>query len=266
MPEGPTVHRYARDHERTFARKLLHADSPNGRSTPVARAIDGRRLRGIDAIGKHLFYIFGADRQLHVHLGRFGNFTSDALPLPAVTGILRLRLWNTKMWLELRGAITIDVIDALERAAIESRLGPDPLRANADPAIAYERIIKSRSSIAQVLMDQSVVAGIGNIYRSELLFRAGIHPQSPSRSLAAATWRALWLDMRRLMEDAVERGRIVTTDPGDRARPKRVNVAADDRFYVYRRTERPCRRCGTPIQTAVIGARNVFWCPRDQPA
>ena len=239
--------------------------SPNGRSDAVAQTIDGKRLRTVEALGKHLFYVFGADTQLHIHLGRFGNFHEGELPLPEIRGILRLRLWNAKRWLELRGAITIEVIDRAQRARIGERIGSDPLDDDADPALAYAKIVKSRSPIGLLLMDQSVVSGIGNIYRSELLFRHGVHPRRPGNAVSRATWNAMWRDMRTLMDDAVVRGRIVTTDPAERRYPKRANVASEDRFYAYHRAGKPCRRCGTTILTDTIATRNVYWCPKDQP-
>jgi formamidopyrimidine-DNA glycosylase len=128
---------------------------------------------------------------------------------------------------------------------------------------AYAKIRKSRAPIGMLLMDQAVVAGIGNIYRSEILFVHGVDPKSPGSALARTTWRAMWRDLVRWMADAERNGRIVTTAPGDREKPTGA-VRRTDRFYVYRRTGLPCRRCGTAIVTGVMGNRNVFWCPHDQ--
>lgn len=265
MPEGPQVARYARLQSEVLAGKRVRADSPNGRAASVAEAIDGLKLLRIEAIGKHLLYDFGRDRYLHVHLGRFGGFDDGPMPLPEPRGILRFRLYTRSHWFELRGAIAIELFDAAQRALLEARIGPSPLDPGADPALAFAKIRKSRAPIALLLMDQKIVAGIGNIYRSEILFVHGVHPRREGKTLDEPTWLAMWTDLTRLMIAGERLGRIVTTAPADREKPKGP-VRRGDRYYVYRRTGLPCRRCGTLIESAVMGNRNVFWCPHDQPA
>ena len=264
MPEGPQVARYARLQSDVLAGKRLRADSPNGRSSEVAEAIDGLKLIGIEAVGKHMLYDFGKDRYLHVHLGRFGNFHDGAMPLPEVRGILRLRLYTTKRWFELRGAIAIELYDADMRAALEARIGPNPLDPAADVMRAYAKIAKSASTIGMLLMDQSIVGGIGNIYRSEVLFLTGVHPRRLGSSIDRKTWRGIWKELVRMMEHGAIHGRIVTTLPTDREKPAGA-VRRNDRFYVYHRDGLPCRRCGALVQMAEMGTRKVFWCPHDQP-
>jgi endonuclease-8 len=243
----------------------VRADSPNGRSDEVAASIDGKTLRGIEAIGKHLLYDFGVDRTLHVHLGRFGNFDDGPMPLPEPKGILRFRLYTAKHWFELRGAIAIEMFDASMREALGARIGPSPLDASAKSSDAYAKIEKSRAPIGLLLMDQSVVAGIGNIYRSEILFMHGVHPRAPGNTLEKKVWRAMWQDLGRLMNDAAfGTGRIVTTAAADRDKPRGA-VRRTDRFYVYRRDGLACRWCGSLILAGTMGNRNVFWCPHDQP-
>ena len=263
MPEGPQVARYARMQSDVLVGKRVRADSPNGRSVEVAAAIDGLKVIGIEAIGKHLLYDFGKQRYLHVHLGRFGNFDEGPMPLPEVRGILRLRIHTTKRWFELRGAIAIELYDAERRAALASRIGPNPLDPDANPSRAYTKVAKSRATIGMLMMDQSIVGGIGNIYRSEVLFMNRVHPLRLGNTLDRKTWRAIWKDLARVMAHGAIHGRIVTTDPKDREKPAGA-VRRNDRFYVYRRDGLPCRRCGTTIVTAVLGTRNVFWCPNDQ--
>ena len=266
MPEGPQVARYARLQAALLAGKRVRADSPNGRSADVAAVIDGKTLRAIEAIGKHLLYDFGSAGYLHVHLGRFGNFDDGPMPLPDVRGILRLRLYTSKRWFELRGAIAIEMFDESMRESLEARIGPSPLDGAADPSTAYAKIAKSRAPIGLLLMDQSVVAGIGNIYRSEILFMHRVHPLAPGTALARKTWRAMWSDLARLMgESSQGTGRIVTTAPQHRDRLKGA-VRRVNRFYVYRRDGLPCRLCGTLIVAGTLGSRNVFWCPHDQVA
>lgn len=263
MPEGPQVARYARLQSEILVGKRIHADSPNGRADEAAALVDGKTLRGIEAVGKHLLYDFGSERYLHVHLGRFGNFDDGPMPLPEPKGILRFRMYTTKHWFELRGAIAIETFDADMRALLEARIGPNPLDPSADPKRAFAKLAKSRAPIGLLLMDQSIIAGIGNIYRSEVLFLNHVHPRTPGSALDLRTWRAMWKDLARLMVHGADVGRIVTTHPRDREKPKGA-VRRVDRFYVYRRTGLPCRWCGTPIEAGVMGTRNVFWCPHDQ--
>src|ERR1700761_2760775 len=92
MPEGNEIHRWAERHTTAFAGKKMHVESPNGRSRD-AEALEGRKLERVDAKGKHLGYVFGKDRILHVHLGRYGDWTEGQMPLPDVKGMLRLRMW-----------------------------------------------------------------------------------------------------------------------------------------------------------------------------
>jgi formamidopyrimidine-DNA glycosylase len=264
MPEGPQVARYARLQSETLAGKRVRADSPNGRSSDVASAVDGLKLIRIEAVGKHLLYDFGKERYVHVHLGRFGNFDHGPMPLPDVRGILRFRFYTSKDWYELRGAIAIELYDAQMRERLEARIGPNPLDPDADPMRAFAKISASRSTIGMLMMDQSIVGGIGNIYRSEVLFMNGVHPRVPGRDVDRKTWRSIWKDLVRVMEHGEQVGRIVTTLPKDREKPKGA-VRRNDRFYVYHREGLPCRRCGTLIRSAELGTRKVFWCPHDQP-
>jgi formamidopyrimidine-DNA glycosylase len=265
MPEGPQVARYARLQSDVLAGKRIRADSPNGRSDDVAQAIDGLKLLRIDAIGKHLLYDFGKARYLHVHLGRFGGFHDGPMPLPEVRGILRFRIYTAKRWFELRGAIAVELYDADMRAVLEARIGPNPLDADADPMRAHAAIVKSRSTIGLLMMDQSIVGGIGNIYRSEALFVNGVHPWRLGKTIDEKTWLGIWNELVRVMAHGAQVGRIVTTLPKDRSKPTGA-VRRTDRFYVYHRAGLPCRRCGTLVESGTIGNRNVYWCPRDQPA
>ena len=224
----------------------------------------GRILETTDAYGKHLFYRFDGDRWLHVHLGLYGKFSEGPLPAPQPWGALRLRLEGDATYADLRGPTQCEIVTPREKAAIAERLGPDPLRRGADGDRAWARITRSRVAIGALLMDQSVLAGVGNVYRAEVLYRAGVNPYRAGRDIGSPTWLALWQDLRALMRDGLRRGGIITTHPEDRMSPGR-RVRPEDSHYVYRRTGLPCRRCGTEIRTAIMVARNLFWCPICQP-
>ncbi len=264
MPEGHTIHRLARDQTPMLVGRTVAASSPQGRFDAGAHRLDGRSLTRIDPYGKHLFYVFEGDVLLHVHLGLYGKWTHGTAPAPAPRGALRLRLQAGEHWLDLRGPTACELFTPADRDAVLARLGPDPLRRGADPGRAWTRISRSRSSIGVLLMDQSVLAGVGNVYRAEALFRAGLSPFRLGRDLPERLFDELWQDLTTLLRAGVRAGRIVTTEREDRDR-RSGPARAGDRTYVYRRAGLPCRRCGTIVRTEVMAGRNLFWCPTCQP-
>lgn len=274
MPEGHTLFRLARRQHAAFAGREVRVSSPQGRFARGAELIDGRVLDEVTSYGKHLFARFGPDT-VHVHLGLYGKYTSGTGEPPAPRGALRMR-WegpgphDEGVWTDLRGATACDLLDDEDVARILARLGPDPLRVRRgavgarDAERAFSRIARSRTAVGALLMDQSVVAGIGNVYRAEVLFRQQISPFRPGREITAAEWDPLWADVITLMQAGVRAGRIVTTRPEDRSR-RSGRATRDDAHYVYRRSGRPCRICGTAIRADVMVGRNLFWCPSCQP-
>jgi len=269
MPEGHTIHRLAREHHALLGGHTLRASSPQGRFADGATLLDGGVLRRVEPYGKHLWYHVAQDdgtpvRLLHVHLGLYGTFTAGETPAPEPRGALRLRLATDTSWVDLRGPTACEVVTPPERVALLARLGPDPLRRGTDSNRAYDRISRSRAPVGALLMDQSVLAGVGNVYRAEVLFRGSLSPFRPGRDLPRAGWDALWGDLVALMRDGVRRGRIVTTRREDRPRGSSGSVAREDAHYVYRRAGQPCRRCGSEVRTVELAGRNLYWCPRDQ--
>ncbi len=263
MPEGHTIHRLARQQHKLFAGDVVHAASPQGRFVEGAERIDGRVLRRTEAWGKHLLHHYEGGVLLHVHLGLYGKFTIGSGKAPEPRGALRLRLTGADGWTDLRGPTACELLEPGQRAELVARLGPDPLRRDADPGRAAARLARSRAPVAGLLMDQNVVAGIGNVYRGEILFRHRIDPFLPGRALAPELWRELWEDLVLLMRSGVRTGRIVTVRPEDRPR-RRGPLNREQAVYVYRRVGLPCRVCGTEIRTEVLAGRNLFWCPNCQ--
>ncbi len=262
MPEGNEVHRYAELHARAFAGKQVHVDSPTGQFADAVM-LDGGRLKAVEAYGKHLGYVFGKDLTLHVHLGRFGDFTEGHMPLRPVKGALRLRIWTAKEWLELRGPTDCSVYSDEKWATLLARLGPDPLRKGSNPAQAIEVMRQRKTPIGALLMDQSIVAGIGNIYRAELLYRARISPHRPGNQVDVKALRGIWKDAVKLMPDGMVDRRIVTTRPKDRPHP-RGKAERGEVHYVYHRTGKPCWICGTKIERGEMAGRTAYWCPKCQ--
>ena len=169
---------------------------------------------------------------------------------------------------DLRGAIICDLVGAARRDEVLGRLGPDPLRPDADPDLAWRRISASPRAIGDLLMDQKVLAGVGNVYRAEVLFRHRIHPLRPGNTLRSSQWRAMWADLVELMAEGVRTGRIDTVRPEHTPEAMGRAPRKDDHggeVYVYRRTSLPCLVCGTTVRTGELAGRNSFWCPRCQP-
>jgi endonuclease-8 len=263
MPEGNEIYRYAQRHSEMFVGKIICVEAPNGRFTDAA-LLTGRKLKAVLAHGKHLGYDFGRDRKLHVHLGRFGDFIEGKMPFPEVRGILRMR-WSTRTdWLELRGPTDCSVYTDRQWQELEARLGADPLAANSDPLPAFARVRKANLSIGALLMDQTVFAGIGNIYRAELLYRAKQNPFTAGKDTSEQTLKALWKDALKLMRDGMVDRRIVTTRPKDRPHPNGT-ARRDETHYVYRRHGKPCLVCKTTICRVQMAGRTLYWCPTCQP-
>ena len=271
MPEGHTLHRLATALDDAFAGQPLRVSSPQGRFAESAALLDGRVLDGADSWGKHLWLRFESEDLVHVHLGLYGRFdvTREATVVPAPVGQVRLRLATADAagehasYADLRGATACELQTPEQRAALVDRLGPDPLRSDADPDLAWHRISRSRAPIAGLLMDQSVVAGIGNVYRAELLFRHRVDPFRAGTSLRRSRWTAMWEDLVELMADGVRAGVIRTVRPehltdAERADGGRVS-------YVYRRAGEPCRVCGSAVRVRDLQGRNLYWCARCQP-
>ncbi|MGX1545105.1 Fpg/Nei family DNA glycosylase [Streptomyces adustus] len=270
MPEGHTIHRLAQDYAAAFAARATRVTSPQGRFGEAAALLDGAVLRTADAHGKHLFLGFRDDEDadwVHIHLGLFGKVDFGDAPAPPPTDTVRLRVANDTAYVDLRGPTTCALITRAEKQAIHDRLGPDPLRADADPAAAYARVRRSRTTIAALLMDQKVIAGVGNVYRAEVLFRHHIDPYRAGRDITAAEWDAIWGDLVGLMREGVRNNRIDTVRPQHTpeamGRPPRVDDHGGE-VYVYRRVGMPCHLCGDGIRTADLAARNLFWCPTCQ--
>ncbi|MEW1864306.1 DNA-formamidopyrimidine glycosylase family protein [Streptomyces sp. NPDC088194] len=268
MPEGHTIHRLAQECLERFAGWTTRVGSPQGKFADSAALLDGAVLDGVDAHGKHLFLGFEGRGWVHIHLGLIGKIAFDG---DAVTDTVRLRLVGGRhgdQAMNLRGPAACELITDGEKQAIHDRLGPDPLRAGDDPGRAYARISRSRISVAALLMDQKVLAGVGNVYRAEVLFRHGVDPFLPGRALSRPLWDAMWADLVVLMREGVRTNRIDTVrpehEPEAMGRPPRRDDHGGE-VYVYRRTGQPCLICGTEVRTRPLANRNLFWCPTCQP-
>ncbi|WCC79335.1 Fpg/Nei family DNA glycosylase [Cutibacterium equinum] len=268
VPEGHVIHRLANAISTAFAGEPVEVTSPQGRFGESAAMLDGTVLTSAQAWGKHLVVDFDnnrADHLLHIHLGLIGKLGVG--PLVPVAGQVRLRITDGVTSADLRGPQTCELINDDEWAAIAATIGPDPIRDGADPDIAWHKVRRSSRQISDLLLDQKIVAGVGNIYRAEVLFRHRIDPATPGKQISHSTWLALWNDLVMLMRAGVEAGRIDTVEPEHTpeamGRAPRVDRHGGE-VYVYRRENQPCLVCTSPVKMVTRGGRHLFWCPRCQ--
>lgn len=258
MPEGHTIHRAARDHRRMLAGQVLGVRSPQGRFSAGAAVLDGRKCTDVEAYGKHLLYRFSGDDTLHVHLGLFGRIRKAAQPAGEPRGAVRVRLESGTHVVDINGPTICELLDPPGVEALLKRIGPDALRPDADPDRAFARIAKSRAPIGRLIMDQSVMAGIGNIYRTEILWRQGIHPQTPGRAVSRDAFDAIWTDTVDLLALGVKKNAIITVNGGTASRTRyreRVNIFGKE----------TCPSCAASVQRFEIDGRRAFVCETCQP-
>ena len=268
MVEGHGVHRVAVTHRRALVGKRFAATSPNGRFEQGARAIDGEPLRKIEAIGKNLFYFYGdasasnraeTSKVVHVHFGmsgRFGVFAADTAP--EATANTRLRLEGHGM-VALLSAMTVDLVDESVYFAKKETLGQDPLREDACPDTLWAKFSKSRKSVGLALMDQNMFAGVGNIYRAEILYKAGVHPDERCENVARETFDSIWFHTVELMQRGFVNGSILTVDPEEAL----ILGEPWTRRYVYNQTK--CGRCRGNVRVWDMANRTVYACETCQP-
>lgn len=263
MVEGHGCHRVAHAHRKLLLTKSFTATSPNGRFADGAKAINGKPLARIEVHGKNLFYFFGPAEQpevVHIHFGMSGAFKTMTLPGPDPTETTRLQLVNEGWGIVAHlSAMTVahGDLDFYHKKA--SALGPDPLREDADAEKLWLRMHGSKKPVGLMLMDQSAVAGVGNIYRAEILFKAGVHPEQPSNTVDRAAFERIWRHCVLLLQRGFKTGSILTVDPEEADKLGRPWT----RRYIYNHSS--CGRCGSSVRTWDMAARTVYACETCQP-
>ncbi|WP_421119245.1 Fpg/Nei family DNA glycosylase [Aquihabitans daechungensis] len=270
MPEGHTIHRLARDLRADLGGTTLRVTSAQARSEATAALLDGNLLRRTEAWGKHLFLTFDSRQVLHVHLGLIGKWfrrspelADGELAPPTSTTRLRLEPSGGEplAW-DLIGPMLAAAITPVDKRAVMARLGPDPLRKDADPERTWAKLQRSDKSVGLLLMEQDVIAGIGNVYRSELLNIVGVDPRRPGRAVQREEFEALWAETVRQLKLGVRRNRIVTMSADELPRPLSKLRRGEGR-YVYKQEH--CGRCGTELDIYPIAGRTTWSCPVCQP-
>ncbi len=269
MPEGDTLHRTAAALRPVLiGRRVLGARAR--RPGPAVETLVGRRVLGVEAVGKNLLLRFDDGRSLRTHLGMRGAWHRYPPGSP-----WRRKPARASLVLEVPGVVAV-CFDAARVELFDGRaegihpdlagLGPDLLGRSLDLAAAVERFRSPAAverSIAEVLLDQRVVAGIGNVYKNEVLFIEGVDPFAQVGDLSTATLEGLLATARRLL--------LANARPDGPVRRRTTPAAGSvgvvgGALWVYRRAGRPCRRCRTPILSRSHGdpPRRTYWCPRCQ--
>ena len=267
MPEGDTIARAAAALHRALAGRVVTAFATG--LAPLARVDDdtplaGRTIEHCRSLGKHLLLEFSGGLLLRTHMRMSGSWhlyrPGERWQRPARAARIRI---DTDAWVAV--AFDVPVAEFVREADLHrhrplAMLGPDLANPSFDRADGLARMRASGDrAIGEVLLDQRVVAGLGNVLRSETLFVAGLHPEIPAARLSAA-------DLTRLLDVAAE---LLQRNARPDAGPMRNTTgrrAPGQALWVYQRTGQPCRRCGTPVMSAARGleARRVYWCPSCQ--
>lgn len=231
----------------------------NGRGTQTA-------LDVLDRAGEDSVSSIGAPRRARVRMSEQTRGDTDVswetFP-PAPVGAVRLRLATDRTVADLRGPTACVIQNRAEMEASVAKLGPDPAH-DGSPAEAerFVRAVRKRSTaIGKLLMDQAVVSGIGNVYRAEILYRAGLDPHTPGKLVPEELVRRIWEDWVLLLRSGIETGQMMTIDGLTGDEFSRAMANRDDRHWVYKREGLPCRTCGTHILLEDMAGRKLYWCP-----
>ncbi|MCU0936370.1 MAG: formamidopyrimidine DNA glycosylase [Gammaproteobacteria bacterium] len=261
MPEGDTVAKLA-----AALGPLLAGAAPvrvEVRGAPSG-ALDGRRVEGVHAVGKHLFLAFEGGRLLRSHLGMYGSWhrygRGEPWQRPARQASIVIDLGERVVVCFNAREVEVLRADGLRHRDLLARLGPSLAGPGPDLAAAVARArstLEDATPLTDLLLDQRVASGVGNVYKSEVLFLEGLHPGKTLAATGDDRLAAVFARAADLMRQNLGGGPRVTRfdDPGS------------DPLWVYGRRGRPCLRCGSPIRYARTGRtqRSTYWCPRCQP-
>jgi endonuclease VIII len=244
MPEGDSLHRAARRLQVLVGERLaVETPHPRAAADRIAERLDGRRLESVEAVGKNLLFSFEGGLVLRSHLRMSGRWQVRARSSKALVG----RPWLVMQAPEHEAVLWNGSVLELTGRAVR-RLGPDILAEPPDLARMVENLrrVDPRRELGDALLDQRLVAGIGNLWKAEALWRAQVSPWSRLGEVNDEALEQVLAEAAGLMRTSVDGGR-----------PARL---------VYRRAGRPCPRCGEPIRSRGQGEdnRTAYWCPRCQ--
>ena len=266
MPEGQISHRNAVRLTAALARAaLVRIDVPQPRVVPqrIPERLAGDAIERVEAVGKHHLLRFVSGRVLHSHLGMVGSWRLLTATRPIPQRNLWLALWTETHVAAQYGGPRLRLYEPGEPIPGIASVGPDLLNDTLDSGrMAATRLLglDPDRTVGEALMDQRVMAGIGNIVRSETLFLCGIGPWRRIGDLTHDQAHMIGTTASRMLADGVVEGGRITTY-------RSANPRSRERTWVYGRSGRPCRRCRMPIRSRGMGDANrtVYWCPACQP-
>ena len=275
MPELPEVETVRTNLEpvllgRTFARVAIDDPRLTRPFDPqmVARELEGERVASVERRGKYLVVRFESGRSLLVHLRMTGSFrhvpAGASADGPHTRAVVRLDDGSDVTYRDVRRFGTWLLVEPSElETYLAARLGEEPLARGFGPAALAARLANRRAPLKAALLDQRTLAGLGNIYVDEALWRARLYPLRPANSLDADEIRALHRGIRAALRMGIARQGATLRDY---AQPDGSRGSMQHEFKVYGRESEPCDRCGTPIAKTRAGGRGTWYCPTCQPA
>jgi formamidopyrimidine-DNA glycosylase len=234
----------------------------------VARELEGERVASVERRGKYLVVRFESGRVLLVHLRMTGSFRHVPAGVPAAAphtrAVVSLDDGSDVTYRDVRRFGTWLLVEPSELDTyLAARLGEEPLARGFGPAALAARLANRRAPLKAALLDQRTLAGLGNIYVDEALWRARLHPLRPANSLDDDEVRALHRGIRAALRMGIARQGATLRDY---AQPDGSRGSMQHEFKVYGREGEPCDRCGTPIAKTRAGGRGTWYCPTCQPA
>jgi formamidopyrimidine-DNA glycosylase len=273
VPELPEVETVRQALEPVLlGRRIDRAEILDGRLTrpdepeAVVAELDGERVHAVERRGKYLVVRFGSGRSLLVHLRMTGSFRTGAagdLEEDAYRrAVLSLDNGADVAYRDVRRFGTWTVLEANElEPYLAVRLGPEPLADAFTTRFLRDRLAGRTAPLKAALLDQRTVAGLGNIYADEALWRAKLHPRREAGSLTAAETKRVHAAVREALEVGIARQGSTLRDY---RQPDGAEGSMQEEFKAYGRLGEPCERCGTPIERIVVGGRGTWYCPRCQ--
>ncbi len=274
MPELPEVESVRRQLEPALVgRRLEHVTIDDPRlvrpyePAEVAAELEGERAVAVERRGKYLVVRFESGRVLLIHLRMTGSLRHVASGAPADDphrrAVVRLDDGSDVTYRDVRRFGTWLLLEPGElEPYLATRLGAEPFSSEFTPSRFAARLANRRAPIKAALLDQRTLAGMGNIYVDEALWRARIHPLTPAGDLAPDAVKQLRTAVRRALEAGIARQGATLRDY---AKPDGGRGRMQEEFKVYGRGGEPCDRCGTPIEKTRVAGRGTWYCPHCQP-
>ncbi len=267
MPELPEVDAVVRRLREAAANSQIHSIQVERPGTVLPhqpgdfKPLHGTKILDVRRRAKHIFVHFSGQLHLHIHLRMTGNLY--------ILPDYRLRPHTTRIWGRLtdnrvlifddsRALGKVHLVTNEDIQKIESKLGPEPLEPTFTPQLLKTILATVKSPIKPALLDQTRIAGIGNIYASEALWHARIHPATPAKDIRPTKIKPLHAAIQKVLTEATASAYTEYAMPGTQIASEEFGVAA------YGRTGEPCPRCNTPIERIVQAGRSTFFCPRCQ--